>query len=60
MCLYQDFEKGGLRMPDIETINKALKLTRLLKTGNFNWRTVPEYFLKNTVVSVSYCCAIIE
>ena len=24
-CLYQDFEKGGLRMPDIETINKALK-----------------------------------
>ena len=48
-CLYQDFEKGGLRMPDIETINKALKLAwipRLLKMGNFNWRTVPEYFFK--------------
>ena len=45
--LYQDFEKGGLRMPDIETINKALKLAwipRLLRTGNFNWRTVPEFF----------------
>ena len=45
--LYQDFEKGGLRMLDIETLNKALKLAwipRLWRTGNFNWRTVPEYF----------------
>ena len=45
--LYQDFEKGGLPMPDIETINKALKLAwipRLLTTGNFTWRTVPEFF----------------
>jgi len=48
-CLYQDFEKGGVRMPDIETINKALKLAwipRPLKAGHFNWRTVPEYFFK--------------
>ena len=49
--LYQDFEKGGLRMPDIETINKALQLAwipRLLRTRNFNWRTVPEFFFQQT------------
>ena len=62
--LYQDFEKGGLRMPDIETINKALKLAwipRLLRTGNFNWRTVPEFFFfsTNMVVLVSFCCVVI-
>ena len=36
-------------MPDIDTIDKALKLAgipRLLKNGNFNWNTVPEYFVK--------------
>ena len=52
-CLYQDFEKGGLRVPDIETINKALRLAwipSLLKTGDFNWRTVPNISLKNVVV----------
>ena len=56
-CLYQEFEKGGLRMPDIETIDKALKLAwipRLLKNGNFNWNTVPEYFVKKTWRSTGF------
>ena len=47
--LYQDYSEGGLRMTDLESMVKALKLTwipRLLKTGHQNWKTVPEYFLR--------------
>ena len=57
--LYQDFEKGGLRMPDIETINKALKLAwipRLLRTGG----QFQNIYSRNMVVSVSFCCVIIK
>ena len=46
--LYQDLEKGGLRMIDIEIMFKALKLAwipRLLSPGRQNWRTVPDYCL---------------
>ena len=47
--LYHDYKDGGLRMIDIETIVEALRLAwipRLLKIGNLNWKTVPDYFLK--------------
>ena len=49
MGLYQDYSKGGLRMTDLESMIKALKLAwipRLLHTGHQNWKTVPEYFLR--------------
>ena len=44
--LYQDLDKGGLRLIDIEIMFKALKLAwiaRLLTPERQNWRTVPEY-----------------
>ena len=46
--LYQDLDKGGLRMIDIEIMFKALNLAwipRLLSPGRQNWRTVPDYYL---------------
>ena len=47
--LYQDYKDGGLRMIDIETMVKALRLAwipRLLKIGSLNWKTVPDYYFK--------------
>ena len=47
--LYQDINKGGLRMVDTEIMFKALKLAwipRLLSPGNPKWKTVPVYYLK--------------
>ncbi|XP_068692817.1 uncharacterized protein [Montipora foliosa] len=47
--LYQDYEKGGLRMTDIETMIKALRLAwipRLIREGHPNWKFVPDYFFK--------------
>ncbi|KAL9964737.1 hypothetical protein ACROYT_G028417 [Oculina patagonica] len=47
--LYQDYEKGGLRMPDLDLMIKAMRLAwipRLLKQGNFNWKSVPDFFLR--------------
>ena len=49
--LYQDYEKGGLRMTYIETINiiKALRLAwipRLIREGHPDWKFVPDYFFK--------------
>ena len=47
--LYQDYEKGGLRMIDMENMIKALRLAwipRLLKKGHFNWKTIPDYYFK--------------
>ena len=46
--LYQDRDKGGIRMTDIETMTKALRLAwipRLLTPGRKNWKTVPDYYL---------------
>ena len=46
---YQDIDKGGLRMIDIEIMLKALKLAwipRLLSSRRQNWRTVPDYHLR--------------
>ena len=47
--LYQDLDKGGLRMIDIEIMFKALKLAwipRLLSPGKQNWKTVPDYYFR--------------
>ena len=46
-ALYQDYEKGGLRMTDIETMIKALRLAwipRLIREDHPNWKFVPDYF----------------
>ena len=46
---YQDYEKGGLRMSDLETMITALRLAwipRLLNKAHPNWKTVPNYHLK--------------
>ena len=43
----KDYEKGGLRMVDFETMIKALRLawiSRLLQERQVNWKTVPVHF----------------
>ena len=48
--LYQDYDNGGLRMTDIVTMIKALRLAwipRLLKNGQSNWKFALEHFLKS-------------
>ena len=48
--LYQDYHNGGLRMTDIETMIKALRLAwipRLLKNGQSNWKFASDHFLKS-------------
>ena len=45
--LYQNCERGGLRMTDVDSMIKALRLAwipRLLKSGHQNWKSVPNYF----------------
>ena len=47
--LYQNYDKGGLRMPDLECMIKALRMAwipRLPKEGHQNWKTVPDHFFK--------------
>ena len=47
-ALYQDTEKGGIRMVDTQIMFEALKLSwisRLLKKGSYNWKTIPDYYL---------------
>ena len=46
--LYQDRDKGGIRMIDVETMIKALRLAwipRLFAPGRKNWKTIPDYYL---------------
>ena len=46
--LYQDRDKGGIRMIDVETMIKALRLAwipRLFAPGRKNWKTVPDHYL---------------
>ena len=46
--LYQDRDKGGIRMIDVETMMKAFWLawiSRLLAPGKKNWKTIPDYYL---------------
>ena len=44
--MYQDFDKGGLRMTDVNLMFKALRLAwipRLLTAGDQNWCVVPRH-----------------
>ena len=46
--LYEDRDKGGIRMIDVETMIKALRLAwipRLFTPGTKNWKTIPNYYL---------------
>ena len=47
--LYQDYDKGGIRMTDVGLMFKAMRLAwipRLLKHANSNWNSVPNFFLR--------------
>ena len=47
--LYQNYETGGLRMTDVDSMIKALRLAwipRLLRGGHQNWKSVPNYFFE--------------
>lgn len=47
--LYQDYDKGGIRMTDVGLMLKAMRLAwipRLLKHANSNWNSVPDFFLR--------------
>ncbi|KAL9974209.1 hypothetical protein ACROYT_G011222 [Oculina patagonica] len=47
--LYQNLEKGGLRMTDVDLMFKALRLAwipRLLNAGNTNWCSVPNHYFR--------------
>ena len=49
LYIYQDYEKGGLRMTAIETMIKAPRLAwlpRLTPYGYPNWKFVPDYIFK--------------
>jgi len=44
--LYQDYDRGGLRMVDVETFVKSLRLAwipRLIRSGHQHWKVVPVY-----------------
>ena len=47
-CLYQDYGKGGIRMPNLDLMLKALRLVwlpRLLKVFRYNFsETIPIFF----------------
>ena len=45
--LYQDLEKGKIRMTDVDLMLRSLRLAwipRLLTAGDCNWCTVPHHF----------------
>ena len=47
--IYQDYEKGGIRMTDVDIMIKALRLAwipRLLNPDSLNWKSIPDYFFK--------------
>ena len=47
--IYQEYDKGGLRMIDIDVIIKSLRLAwipRLLQNNKSNWKTDPKHFLR--------------
>ena len=49
--LYQDYDKGGIRMTDVGLMIKAMSLAWipcLLKHVNLNWNLVPNFFPKKT------------
>ena len=47
--IYQDYDKGGIRMPDVDLMIKALRLAwipRLLNPESLNWKSITDYFFK--------------
>ncbi|KAL9957825.1 hypothetical protein ACROYT_G034773 [Oculina patagonica] len=49
--LYQEPDRGGIRMTDLHIMFKALKLAwipRLLASDNGNWCTIPNHFFNKT------------
>jgi len=49
--IYQDYDKGRIRMTDVNIMIKALRLAwilRLFKPNSHNWKSIPDYFLKKT------------
>ena len=47
--LYQDLEKGGIRMTDVDLMFRSLRLAwipRILTAGDCNWCTVPYHFFR--------------
>ena len=45
--LYQNYERGGLLMTDVDSMIKALRIAcipRLLRGGHQNWKSVPYHF----------------
>ena len=47
--LYQDYDKGGIRMTEVGLMLKAMRLAWipcLLKHPNSNWNSVPDFFLR--------------
>jgi len=45
--IYQDYDKGGICMTDVDTMIKALRLAwipRLLNPDSHNWKSIPDYF----------------
>ena len=49
--LYQDREKGSIRMTDVEIMIKALRhawIPRLLTPEMRNWKAIPDYYLSKT------------
>ena len=48
-AMYQEYDKGGLRMIDVDVMFKSLRLAwipRLLQNTKSNWKTVPEHFFQ--------------
>ena len=66
--LYQDRDKGGVRMIDVETMIKALRLAwipRLFTPGRKNRKTIPDYYLGrygglNFLLRCNYCVKYID
>ena len=48
-AMYQEYDKGGLRMIDVDVMFKSLRLAWipwLLQNTKSNWKTVPEHFFR--------------
>jgi len=66
--LYQDRDKGGIRVIDVETMIKALQpawIRRLSALGRKNWKTIPDYYLGrygdfNFLLRCNYCTKYID
>ena len=66
--LYQDRDKGGIRMIDVETMIKVLRLAwipRLFAPGRKNWKTIPDYYLDrygglSFLLRCNYCTKYID